>query len=160
MRGYSQVTIGKDLSKLIKKVVNKNNISKLAEELKEDIVKRTRLGSGVKGNGESKQKLAPTAESTKKSKRRRRGELSSLTSPTKSNLTDTGQMLDSVAVTQVDNNSFTIGFDNTEAQEKAEFAHEGSNNRPKREFMFVSKREFQRHLRRVKDILDTEIKRL
>jgi hypothetical protein len=59
---------------------------------------RTRLGSGVKSVGGTKQALKPLADSTKENRKRLKiqGKLSSLTSPGKSNLTMTGQMLESL----------------------------------------------------------------
>lgn len=62
------------------------------------IRKRTRLGYGVKDNGEARYKLDSLEDSTIDTRNRlkKRGELSPLTSKGKSNLTMTGQMLDAI----------------------------------------------------------------
>lgn len=92
----------KDLVKKITKELEQTVKSKafydeVGEEVSTQIRKRTRLGYGISGT-ESQVKLKPTAPSTKKGKefKKKKGKLSGLTTPKKSNLTDTGQLLDSI----------------------------------------------------------------
>lgn len=92
----------KDLVKKITKELEQTVKSKafydeIGEEVSTQIRKRTRLGYGI-GGAESQVKLKPTAPSTKKSKeyKKKKGKLSDQTTPKKSNLTDTGQLLDSI----------------------------------------------------------------
>jgi hypothetical protein len=65
----------------------------LLKEIPMQIEKRTRLGKGVSDTGELI-KLNPLSEGYVK--QRKKGKLSSLTSPKKSNLTRTGEMLSSI----------------------------------------------------------------
>jgi len=155
--------IKKIRDKILKKTFTRSNLEKIAESIKDDIKKRTRLGYGVENNGDRKKKLAPLAESTKKSKRRRKGQLSNQTTPSRSNLTDTGEMLDSLdssAKVRSTSAELIIGFKTPEAEDKAEFAHDGSSNRPKRKFMNLSNRELQRVDQAVEDLIDGAIKEL
>lgn len=69
-----------------------------------DIVKlRTRLGDGVAKEGGEREKLKPLAQATKDARKRmaNRGELHEHARPNRSNLTMTGQLLDSVKITDV-----------------------------------------------------------
>ncbi len=77
------------------------------------IVKRTRLGFGTPdgGNGAGERfTLKPLADTTIDARKRmgRRGTLSDVTSPKRSNLTATGQMLDSMAVTAVSSTTVSV----------------------------------------------------
>ena len=66
-------------------------LQKISELLRNQIKTRTRLGYGVDDNG-TQSKLKPLAKSTIKSRESKR--LSSETSPSTSNLTESGDMLD------------------------------------------------------------------
>lgn len=73
----------------------------LEREIPEQIKKRTRLGGGVQtvnneGFGGRRTKLDSLSESYKKKRKLYKSNLSSQTSPSKSNLTATGQLLDSI----------------------------------------------------------------
>lgn len=72
---------------------------------------RTRLGSGVARDGAEKSKLKPLAESTKDQRgyMQDRGELNKRTNPGKSNLTRTGQLLDSISAKSASRSKVTIG---------------------------------------------------
>lgn len=73
-------------------------LKQIAVEFANVIRDRTRLGYGVNEQGGSKVKLKALSPVTIEARRykKKRGELSDKTSPTKSNLTDTGQLLDSL----------------------------------------------------------------
>lgn len=91
-----------DLRKDIEKFFNSRVIDSIlvdtAQYGAELIRERTRRGFGVPDGSNAQSRLKPLAESTKKSRRskKKRGKLSSKTSPGKSNLTDTGQLLDAL----------------------------------------------------------------
>lgn len=92
----------KDLVKKITKELEQTVKSKvfydeIGEEVSTQIRKRTRLGYGTTKTG-SQAKLKPTKTSTQKAKqlKKKQGKLSDQTTPKKSNLTDTGQLLDSI----------------------------------------------------------------
>lgn len=111
------------------------------------IVKRTRLGYGVDQNFGTKRKLKPLSE---KYKDYRRGfpSLSPTTTPGRSNLSLTGQMLDSMKVMRISNGRATIGPSGTRKGsflsnlQVAEF-QEGQG----RTFNRISALEFQQVLR-------------
>lgn len=87
----------------------------LGEKAIELIVRRTRLGYGVENAGDERQPLMPLSERYKRYRQlafagRVSGvTVSDMTSAGRSNLTLTGQMLDSMAVTKVSSKSATIG---------------------------------------------------
>jgi len=70
-------------------------LNKQARILAEQIVRRTRLGKGVNDAGKQT-RLAPLKDSTKKQRRRYQRNLTSKTTPGRSNISATGQLLDSV----------------------------------------------------------------
>ncbi len=72
---------------------------------------RTRLGSGVAYDGADKEKLKPLKPSTIERRKglKATGRLSGETSPRKSNLTATGQLLDSVQVTNAGIATVSVG---------------------------------------------------
>lgn len=86
------------LSKAIETTVKRQNFKKYIDKAAELIKKRTRLGYGVQGKDQPKTRLKELSEGyvKQRQKMRRDGELSANTSAKKSNLTKTGQMLDSI----------------------------------------------------------------
>lgn len=80
----------------------------LGEKAVELIVRRTRLGFGVERYGQSRFRLAPLSQGYIY-QRERDSDLSSLTTAKRSNLTRTGQMLDSMAVIEVRQGSVVVG---------------------------------------------------
>jgi phage gpG-like protein len=86
------------LEKSLATLISQQTLSPIAIELKNIIQRRTRLGSGVEESGQPKVPLAPLAPSTRRSRKYKKGlgKLSELTSPNKSNLTETSQMLGSL----------------------------------------------------------------
>lgn len=93
--------------------------------LAKDIQKRTRAGIDKDGR-----RFAPLALSTQADKRRR-GQ------PTNSNLTDSGQMLDSLAGFGK-KGQIRVGFKSEAAATKAGYAEQGASNRPKRSFLGIA----------------------
>ncbi len=97
---------GKPLDKLniehlIKNVVTDSLLETLGERAVDLIRKRTRLGYGVTSDeklGATQQKLDGLTASTKEKRARlaEQGRLSSETTPAKSNLTETGELLNSI----------------------------------------------------------------
>lgn len=81
-------------SAILKGVIDSDYI----EELKSRIVKRTKLGTGVDPDTGASQRLKKLSEGYKKTRKRRRGSLDGTTTPAKSNLTATGQLLNSLEV--------------------------------------------------------------
>lgn len=92
----------KDMKKVIDEFDKKETMRDVGNFAADRIVKRTRLGKGVSEKGGDSQPLKRLSDGYKKQRKKKSTELSQFTTPGKSNLTRTGQMLDSVKVTEVD----------------------------------------------------------
>lgn len=95
------------LSDLYKDAKKPEPLKLMGEEAVRIVTKRTRLGYSVNKNGEKsplKSLSKPYVQFRKSSKL-----LSNLTTPSKSNLTFTGQMLDSMQVVKITSDSVIIG---------------------------------------------------
>ena len=110
--------VEKDLSGIIAKLrqlfsqqIGKESLQKIGNEVSNMIKVRTRLGYGVKSDNTARDKLKPLKPATVKSRvaKKKAGELSSLTTPKRSALTETGQLLDSIGVISISNGRVTIG---------------------------------------------------
>jgi hypothetical protein len=99
------------LQSVTRELLTPSNMKRYGQMAADMIRLRTRLGSSVSAEGADKEPLKPLAESTKKERKRlqSKGKLSSLTSPGKSNLTRSAQLLDSVQVTRVESTSVVVG---------------------------------------------------
>ncbi len=125
--------------------VAKGNALKATAHFAADIVvKRTRLGYGVFKHLGPKGKFMPLAPLTIKARthKSKMGMLSGLTRPKRSNLTETGQMLDSIDAIKRGDKWYIQPTgrrrDGLTNYEVAYFAHKGSRNRPPRPFMNIS----------------------
>jgi hypothetical protein len=110
------------------------NMKKYGQMVADMIRLRTRLGDGVAREGADKGKLKKLAKSTITSREalQKKGKLSELTSPGKSNLTRTGQLLDSESVKSVSVGKVTVGPTGTrdDGKTNAEVAEYVSQQRP------------------------------
>lgn len=101
----------KDFERAMKEAIDEitkpENMRKYGEQAASMIKLRTRLGDGVDMPGGTKKKLKPLSKSY--IEQRKSGKLSAETSPGKSNLTRTGQLLDSMGVTSVSSDVVTVG---------------------------------------------------
>ena len=88
----------KDFKKNTNKILDKleDEMDDVGDDIVDLIKNRTRKGYGVDKNYGSKQKLAPLKESYKEYRKRYRSQLGGGAKPTKSNLTFSGSMLDSL----------------------------------------------------------------
>ena len=155
----SQITLSRDfnkalekkLGKLLKKAQAPKEMKENAEFAIETIKTRTRLGKGVSRDGGAEGKFAPLATSTKiqraTAKKRRTPkrkqptslpELSPLTSPGKSNLTWTGEMLDNIGIIAVRFGEVVIGFLSRDKEKIASYHESGGSNLPRRPFFHLS----------------------
>ena len=89
-----KIRINKRSKKVLKTLGNRANMTKFVDKGADMIRLRTRLGFGVKKAGGPKSKLEKLEESTKE--RRKRMELSNQATARRSNLTESGKMLDSI----------------------------------------------------------------
>ena len=129
----------------------------LLTEIPNQIEKRTRLGKGVSDNG----KLEKLKKLTSKQyiDRRKKSNLSPLTSPGKSNLTFTGQMLSAIKGIR-NGTTFTFFFAGTRDDGKtnsqiAQYARENG-----RHFFALSKSEQNGLQRKISKIIKESIKKL
>lgn len=92
----------------VDQILAANNFRKYLSELSDDIYKRTRAGYGVARNGAARQSLKPLSQSYKQQRSKSKDLNKSVTSPRKSNLSFTGELLDSISVGRVSNGTGTI----------------------------------------------------
>lgn len=86
----------KKVGEVQKKGIPDSVVRKVGDEAKQQIIKRTRLGKGVRPQGGGIFDLAGLKDSTIDKRERYDFNLSPFTRPTRSNLTATGQLLDSI----------------------------------------------------------------
>ena len=114
------------------------------------IIARTRLGYGVKKTNTAQTRLAPLAEPTKEYRRRNASKLHPETSPNKSNLTFTGQLLDSLGVKSASKSEVIIAANRRRRKggitndELAGILETRGRNRPARPFLNLSTKEIQK----------------
>ncbi len=135
--------LGKGVAKFIAKIKAglegsiKDQVSKAAAQMAADLIRdRTRQGYGVANDGGSKFPLAPL--SLRYVERRKRSALSPFTSPSKSNLTFSGAMLESLSIKRSSPGNWLVilqGSHPTAGIENSLLARYVSRKRP---FMFLS----------------------
>ena len=101
----------KAMQAALQAISSPTNMRKYGETAASMIKLRTRLGDGVPAEGAEKRRLKALAQSTREQRKElsRQGRLSSETTPGKSNLTRTGQLLDSEGVTRVSQGQVAVG---------------------------------------------------
>lgn len=107
--------VEKSLRDKIRKAAEKTFSDQYVETLKDRIVKRTKLGQGVDPRTGNTTRLKPLSTEYKGTRRNNRSRLSGTTQPARSNLTATGQLLDSLRVIKksiVNGIKYTITIDN------------------------------------------------
>jgi hypothetical protein len=138
------------LQGVIKDAAQKKALKPTADFARDVIVKRTRLGYGVERNYGYKEKLKPLSPNYIKS-RKMFAKLDGFTTPRKSNLTRTGDMLRSIEA-KVSNGVIEIVPTGTRSDGKknvdiARYNQEGGKGRPRRIFMRISDLEFKQVVR-------------
>jgi hypothetical protein len=140
----------------LEQVARPENMRKYAEMASDMVRLRTRLGSGVDADGANKSRLKPLADSTIEERKRlkSRGELSADTSPGRSNLTRTGELLDSIQPTQVSQGSAKIGPDGIRS--------DGLSNQKVAEYVTAQGRAFNNlssvELKRIHDAVKRDVR--
>lgn len=95
------------LTRALNELIKPNSMKEFGEEAANMIRLRTRLGYGVASDYGDKERLKPLSQSYKE--QRKKEKLSNETSPGRSNLTKTGELLDSIKVKSVGPNSVNVG---------------------------------------------------
>lgn len=164
----------KSLRSAEKELSSRSNMTKLGRSLADDIVKRTRLGYGVRENGGRRERLAPLSNSYVEQRRGKLGffskdgktipvkpdtassktylqqtrpKLAGTTSPKKSNLTQTGRMLRSIGVLFSSPGRVIIGFNTNLRARIAAFVSK------KRPFFFATNNEEKRLIRKTQKLM-------
>lgn len=143
--------IMKRLSSAVKEAVDRKSMADVGKFTVDLIVKRTRLGYGVSKNFSEKQKLAALSKKYILT-RRDFPRLSPTTTPRKSNLTRTGQMLESLKFKYTGPGAISIEPTGTRDDGRtnaqiAQYNAEGGKGRPKRIFNRISRLEFNQAVR-------------
>lgn len=151
----------KNVGKVIEKITSKKCMSDLGKEIIAMVEKRTKLGYGSKDG--TKKKLTPLSppykkyrknlKNPKESKAKNKPNLSGNTSPSKSNLTLTGKMLEDM---KEDSSigKVIVDFKSDFSREKAEW-----NTEKGRAFMELTKQEEKRVAKKVQEIADNIIRK-
>jgi hypothetical protein len=161
--------IGIILKKVIDKIIDTDQglHDAIGQEAVKKIKLRTKLGQGVREFGGNPFKFEPlmsaknnmTGKPSTVEARKRMTDLSPETSPGKSNLTMTGQMLNSITYTAKDK-MVSIRFDNDFAKKKATWAEDGSPDRAPRKFFNLSSSEINGMQKIAIDYLKRLIKKI
>lgn len=139
--------IMKRIEAAIDDAMSPKELRQLALEAIDIIVKRTRLGYGVSNNFGKKEKFPKLSEQYIK-RRLSDKKLAATTSPKKSNITDTGQLLNSIGIFKERKGAISIGPQGTRddglsnSQLKIHL-----ENRHNRYFLYVSELEFRQLVR-------------
>ena len=140
----------------VRKIRTKVESKQVTEEIGKQIITiirtRTRKGFGVDKPEGSIKKLAPLKPSTIAARTANKKNLHPDTSPAKSNLTETGSMLDNLRA-ESKKGVVTIRGGTPKDSEKAYFAHVGSDNRKPRPFLFLSASEGEELAKRLKEFI-------
>lgn len=143
------------LKSLINGVVDKALMGEVGQEVVGMVKDRTRKGFGVPQNLGAKKPLPGISESYKKQRRRLRGQgkLSSETTPNKSNLTNTGKLVDSIDYTAT-SNEVKVEPQGRSNQKKAAFQADAG-----RIAFNLSKSENKKILKLIEDSITKDIKK-
>lgn len=150
----------RDMKKVFAELEKPELMKELGDAAAERLVKRTRLGRGVaEPEGESFP-LKPLSDGYKEARKKNKGDLSELTSPGKSNLTRTSQMLSSIKALKP--NRGTIKIAPTGKRSESNLTNEDvagyvSRERP---FLNLSKPEVAGLTRLVREKIDEILSRL
>lgn len=128
----------KALGQALAEVSQTKNMAAIGEELAEQIRVRTRLGNGLDKNKGEPTKLKPLSPGYI-NERKTMEDLSPLTTPKRSNLTQTGKMLDDLTASSPAPGKVTLLFKDADSKTKAD-----ANAKMGRPFMAISRVQIQR----------------
>lgn len=173
----NQYQIGKRIEFALNFLNKKSTLNAIGKLIVRMITVRTRTGFGVARTGAARKRLAKLSKGyiearkgkplfltntiTKKVFSNRDGnkakyttamKLSGMTSASKSNLTQTGEMIDNLTHS-VSGNKISVSPSGRDAKQKAEWAEDGSSNRPQRPFLHLSNNE----LKQIRQFIQGEI---
>ena len=153
----------KQMERVLDDVASPASMREIGTDAAERIRKRTRLGKGVEVDGGDASPLKALSDQYKKSRKNSRGskglgKLSQFTTPGKSNLTFTGQLLDSIRVISQGAASVVIGLygGRRGGGTNKEIGGYVSEDRP---FLHLSKAELEGMKRTIRQRIDAALKR-
>lgn len=124
------------ITRAVNETLNKDLMQSIGDDFAEQIKTRTRLGNGLSENGGEPTKLRPLSSGYVQ--QRKSMKLSGMTKPSKSNLTQTGEMLDDIKAT-VNNDKITLTFGSQFSKDKARWNEESG-----RSFLAISRVQIER----------------
>lgn len=131
---------------------------KTVGDFEADLVKRrSRLGYGVPQDGGGKQKFKELAPSTIKARKRKK--LAGETTPKKSNLTETGQLLNDL-VSKIEGRSTVIGHSKDRNKRIGAFHQTGGGKLPQRRYLGLAKEDIKQITAQMQDIFTDIINKI
>jgi len=157
---FDSAAFKRKLEQQLRRAINRTTMQDVGDFAVELVQKRTRLGYGVPDAEAPREKLKELKQSyvSQRQKDRANGKLSSRTTPKKSNLTRTDQMISSIAVTKAIEGSVSYGPTGSRTDSKLsnkEVAEHVSKVRP---FLSLSDREVKQVTDYLRKILDKFLK--
>lgn len=152
--------IGKFLDDVQRSVFGKETMRVVGEQIADIVKKRVKSGYGVNSDTADKpsqRKLAPLSESYKKA-RKRLGVTGSFASPVISNLTNTGQLLDSFSV-KAKQGEVTVSIPNTQRKDGLTNREVADYVREKRPFFALTSPEVKIVEQIIRDKIRTSFKK-
>lgn len=153
--------IQEQLQKAVDKALGKSFLDSLGKEISTGMRTRTRLGKGVESEGKKLDKLKELSPKYKKqrAKDKAKGKLFPMTTPKKSNLTRTGQLLNSLT-SSTNGNTITISFKENRDDSKQNIKIVGYQEDQNRPFFYISKPEKANILRTIRERILNEVKKI
>ena len=138
--------------KTLRSLSSKSAMKLLGEDFVKDLKKSLRLGRAAKEFNGSASTIKKLSKPYKDQRRRLKGKglLHNETTPAKSNLTQTGEMIDDIN-TKARKREVTVGFKSRSSRDKAKW-----NTDSGRPFMNVSKGQFKRIVRKLNNYESSE----
>lgn len=145
----------------VEKAIRTANFDFLLTEIPEQIQRRTRLGKGVDDGG-GNSKLDPLSEKYVERRKvlKKKGELSSETTPKKSNATLSGQMLSSIIGSKTSWSTFTFTFKPQRKDGKSNLDIARWFQEKGRVFFKLSNSERKQFERKIAKIINAQVKKL
>lgn len=133
----------KKMKALRDKMLSKSTLNSIGKETADMIRERTKKGYGLKDADSKTQKKLEALSPSYIKHRKRYPPFGDDSTPTKSNLTYTGDMLEAidhkVSGKSTASRKLKVSIFDEEQKEKADWAAEGSDNRPERHFLGLTK---------------------
>lgn len=148
-------------SKQVEKAIQVANFDYLIKEIPEQIQRRTRLGKGVSVEGQNK-KLDPLSDAYVKKREalKKKGDLFNETTPKRSNLTLTGQMLNAIIGFKESATRFVFTFNTQRDDGKSNLDIARWVQEKGRNFFRLSSSEMKQFERKVSKTINQAIKNL